>query len=666
MPLPGAFLPDFPATQGGVPVAGGRARIGTDATGPWIEWESERLRTVHALGVTPLQQFVVAAGDGRHQVLPVSWDARSAEAGGQRWFVLGETAQRDRLHWRQPLMRWEGMCADCHAVGLRRGYDEGSDRFAARYVEAGVGCGSCHTQTVDHHTSSAPGSGAEAPGLRWVFAPGADTAQPQGLRRPGSMDTCFACHSLREPLVDGIDPGTPYLDQFKPTLPLPPLYHADGQVREEVYVYGSFVQSKMFARGVECGNCHNAHTLELRAQGDALCGQCHSLPVFATKQHTGHPAASDGARCVGCHMPATTYMQIDPRRDHAFSIPRPELSIEHEVPNACNRCHAQQDARWALQHVRRWHGDKAIPVRVRQRVQALAGAPLAEHRWQAMVADPAYPAIVRGALLQARPEFAPPASAFAAANPPLVLLGALGAATRLPEAQARGVLMPLLQHLLQHPLRSVRVEAARALAVRGARVPAAAAAVLPQLSDALAQGLWRGEGRVNRALVAQGLGDPAAAEADYRAAIRFDPYFEGAYVNLADLLRAAGRDAAGGKVLQQGIERLPDAAALRYANALYRVRHKDYAGGLDAAQQALALGPDNPEHAVVYALLLDANGRTRDALVWLRANLHRYAPSPRLRSVGLQFANKLGDGQAAAFFAVPQRSDKKPAIVPAS
>ena len=152
--------------------------------------------------------------------------------------------------------------------------------------------------------------------------------------------------------------GGPFLDDYEPDLLLPGLYYADGQIDGEVYVYGSFTQSRMYRHGVRCSDCHDPHTLKLRATGNALCVRCHSpdgnprfpslqKKVYDAPEHHFHPPGSPGAACVACHMPARTYMQLDRRRDHSLRIPRPDLTLEIGTPNACTGCHQDRDARWA-------------------------------------------------------------------------------------------------------------------------------------------------------------------------------------------------------------------------------------------------------------------------------------------------------------------------------
>ncbi len=70
----------------------------------------------------------------------------------------------------------------------------------------------------------------------------------------------------------------------------PNLYFADGQIKEEVYVYGSFAQSKMYHAGVTCTDCHDAHSLKPYATGNALCIRCHQASTFDTPEHHHHQA----------------------------------------------------------------------------------------------------------------------------------------------------------------------------------------------------------------------------------------------------------------------------------------------------------------------------------------------------------------------------------------
>jgi hypothetical protein len=134
------------------------------------------------------------------------------------------------------------------------------------------------------------------------------------------------------------------------------LYHADGQLLDEVYNYGSFKQSKMFAAGVTCSNCHDPHSAKLRLSGDAACLQCHTPDKYAAVTHHRHEAVNPPVSCASCHMPTKAYMVVDRRHDHSFRIPRPDLSVKLGTPNACNDCHADKPAEWAASTIEGWHG----------------------------------------------------------------------------------------------------------------------------------------------------------------------------------------------------------------------------------------------------------------------------------------------------------------------
>jgi predicted CXXCH cytochrome family protein len=137
------------------------------------------------------------------------------------------------------------------------------------------------------------------------------------------------------------------------------MYFADGQIQDEVYVYGSFLQSRMYQAGVTCSDCHEPHDLSLKAPGNGVCLQCHRADRYDVTQHHHHAQDSEGASCAECHMPPRDYMVVDPRHDHSMRIPRPDLSVELGTPNACNRCHEDKSIQWAADQVDAWY--EAMP-----------------------------------------------------------------------------------------------------------------------------------------------------------------------------------------------------------------------------------------------------------------------------------------------------------------
>ena len=109
----------------------------------------------YTFGVSPLQQYLIEAPDGRVQALSIAWDTRGKEQGGQRWFHLypkERITHTDELHWTGRHQNWNFMCADCHSTNVRKGYDAAQDRFQTTWSEINVACESCHGPGSRHET----------------------------------------------------------------------------------------------------------------------------------------------------------------------------------------------------------------------------------------------------------------------------------------------------------------------------------------------------------------------------------------------------------------------------------------------------------------------------------------------------------------------------------
>lgn len=307
-------------------------------------------------GIEPLQQYLLETEQGRLQSFDVTWDVD-----GERWYHLypdQDLPADDGLHWTGPYKNWNARCAECHATGFVKDYDPIERSYSSTQAEIGVGCESCHGPGEAHLNwattreafDPSPWSEITPLGLTIAF----DQSDPEA-----EIQQCASCHSRREPFLDGNPlPGTPYHDAYRLSLLRPGLYHADGQIQDEVYVYGSFLQSKMAAKGVRCSDCHDPHLAAPIALDNSLCTQCHnpagnprfpSLPLaeYDDPAHHFHEVGSAGAECKSCHMTERTYMGVDGRRDHSFRVPRPDLSLQTGSPNTCTDCHADRDAAWA-------------------------------------------------------------------------------------------------------------------------------------------------------------------------------------------------------------------------------------------------------------------------------------------------------------------------------
>jgi predicted CXXCH cytochrome family protein len=622
----------------------GKFWIRTD--GPEGTLEDYEVR--YTFGVDPLQQYLVELPGGRLQALPLAWDARPKERGGARWFHLypnERITSDDELHWTGRRQTWNHVCAECHSTGLEKGYDEAARRYRTTWAEIDVACEACHGPGSQHIAWARRGTGAramESRGLvmtldgthpiRWVIDETSGNARP--VTHPEAeteIQLCARCHSRRSQLSSDYSYGRPLMDTHEPALLREGLYEADGQNRGEVYEYGSFLESRMYRAGVACSNCHEPHGLKLRAPGNGVCLQCHAGAKYDTRSHHFHADGSAGSLCASCHMPERTYMVVHARRDHSFRVPRPDLTARLGVPNACAACHAEKPASWAAERVRAWYGHdpKGLQDFADTLHAARADAADAEPRLAALVRERAQPAIARATAAAELAGRLGPASLAAVGEAlldpdPLVRDGALEALGGLPLEPRWALASPLLAD----PVRAVRIRAAGLLAGSAARrLFATDRADLERATEEYiaAQRLDadQPEAQANLGNLWAARGDAGRAERAFRAAIELDRRWVPAYVDLADLLREAGRDPEGEEILRAGLARAPDSAPLHHGLGLLLVRRSNLAAALPELARAATLAPREARFSYVYAVALEQSGRGGEALAVLDAALAR-------------------------------------------
>ncbi|MGE5823979.1 MAG: tetratricopeptide repeat protein [Bacteroidota bacterium] len=613
----------------------------------------------YTYGVFPLQQYLIEFPDGRIQALSISWDARPKAEGGQRWFHQYPNERvdyRDELHWTRRAQNWNFMCADCHSTDVRKNYDATTNRFDTKWAEISVGCEACHGPGSNHlawtrdktadATKGLTVTFDERRGVSWRIDPVTGNA---GRSAPKDSDVeigvCAQCHARRAQIAEGYHAGEGFLDHYLPALLTPPLYYPDGQQRGEVYIWGSFLQSKMYAKGVTCSDCHDPHSQKTRLSGNGVCAQCHLPAKYDSPAHHFHVAGKPGSRCVDCHMPATTYMVIDPRRDHSMRVPRPDLSASLGTPNACNGCHKDKDARWAEAAMENWYGHQprgfqqfAAAFDAAERGAAQAGPELV-----AMLNDPAQPAIVRATAAAALQRYPSPEMLAALRRglqnfDPLLRHASLGALEALPPEQRAALAAPLLGD----PVRTVRIEAARLLAPAAASLVGAQRdafdAAAKEYVDTLRYTADRPESRTALGTFYGTLGRYNEAERALRSAIALAPRYVPAYANLADLRRAQGRNADAEALLREGLAAVPDDASLHHALGLALVRLRRMPEALRELSRAAALAPDDARFAYVYAVGLNSAGRRAEALKELERALKQHPDDRELRAARAEFA----------------------------
>ena len=538
------------------------------------------------IGEDPVRQFLTDAGNGRWQAHELSYDPDAND-----WFdVYGDEDRRpgEWGHWTGGGMNWNSRCADCHNTDLRKNYDEKTDGYHTTMAEISVGCEACHGPLKAH--------------VEWTRAhPNARSGDPALVRSSPAqqLDTCGSCHARRDALTGNFKPGDRFFDHYSmDVLDDAGRWHADGQVADEDYEFASFLSSRMHQSGVTCQDCHDPHSGKTRLPGNNLCLRCHvgafpKAPVIVPAEHTHHLAGSKGGECVGCHMPVTVYMQRQARHDHGFTIPDPQLTKELNIPNACNRCHADKDADWSLKYAEQWYGAK-MERHTRERARWIAAAQRgdegAANKMIGMLTgtneSPYWRAVAAGLLWRWAGE----------TNAQTAVVAGLGDSSPLVREKAARALgeaehpenIPALQQALNDQSRNVRVAAAWALKATVDEKCAAG----KDLQASLDFDADQPTGQFHAAMFQLARQQPALALAHLQKGVEQDAYSPPMRFELAETLNAMGRTADALATLEQAEKLIPNDAEFPYARARILMSTGHLAEAKEAVQKALKLQPD--------------------------------------------------------------------------
>jgi len=303
-------------------------------------------KIIYTFGVTPLQQYIVKFPDGHYQCLRTAWDTVE-----NKWFDLYpdfKVVHGEWLHWSRGALNWNNMCADCHSTNVRENYNPETKSYDTKFSIINVSCEACHGPGKEHVESVKKlGDKYKDSGTMQMTL----KTSPKDL-----VDQCARCHMRREQVSSTFNFEGTMLDHYFPQLLQENIYYADGQIRDENFEYGSFTQSKMYQKGITCNNCHNSHSLKLKFEGNKLCAQCHVPEKYDTPKHHFHKENTEASKCVNCHMPGKFYMGNDFRRDHSFRVPRPDLTLKYDTPNACATCHKDKSNEWAWESFKKLYG----------------------------------------------------------------------------------------------------------------------------------------------------------------------------------------------------------------------------------------------------------------------------------------------------------------------
>ncbi|AOA05535.1 tetratricopeptide repeat protein [Pseudomonas sp. TMW 2.1634] len=617
---------------------------------PGADGKPADFKVAYTFGIAPLQQYLIEVGDGKLQALGVAWDSEK-----NRWFHLypGQGVNfKNPLHWSKPSQNANFMCVECHTTGYKRNFDATANTFNSQWNSLGVGCQACHGPASNHlravtENNPLPHSGFD------VDLKNKDATV--------EIETCARCHARRAPLGDGFTVGKRLMDDYLPSVLTRELYALDGKIKDEVFEHGSFLQSKMFDKGVRCSNCHNPHSTELKAPGNGVCLQCHNpagkaaIPGvdgkglqaknYDASDHHRHAEGQPGSQCVDCHMPGKFYMGNDFRHDHSFSLPNPVRAKALGTPDACLTCHQGKAGDRVTEQFKLWSAhDAPQAARYDDSLWLIRGGrPGAGQALYEQLRRSNLPAIQRATLLAELANY-PSESALKLASKdlnhpaPQVRESAVRAVSAfLPPAERVALLSPLLSD----SVRAVRIIAARNLqgAARtglgtnqGAWDKAIGEYEAVQLS--LAE---RAESNLNLAMLYQASGRNAEVEPKLRAALLRDPDFYPALVTLAQWLEASGRAGEATALLSDGIKAHPQAALLQHSQGLALIRAGQPGQAMKALQQAVKLEPDNGQYRYVLAVALHQSGQLDQACAQMEELLKRQPAFRDARLALIQF-----------------------------
>jgi tetratricopeptide (TPR) repeat protein len=581
--------------------------------------EPGEFEITHTFGVDPLQQYLIPFPGGRLQSLTIAWDGERDE-----WFDLytgQDIPSDDWLHWTRAGQNWNGMCAECHSTNLRKGYDPATKTFTTTWSEISVSCEACHGPGSRHveWAEYPPMARPESDNYELLIRTSDVSSRQQ-------VELCAPCHSRRTELGDYDHTRIEILDSQVPAVLEERLYFADGQILEEVYVYGSFVQSKMFKNDVRCSDCHDVHSLELVKEGNELCLQCHRADTydsydhhFHQKIHEGRP--SDGALCVKCHMPERAYMVIDYRADHSIRVPRPDLTLEIGVPNACSQsgCHDDESVQWSADHYEDWYGRAKKPHYGTIIAAGRTGDPEALEDLIRLSRDDLYPAIVRAtalSLLGAYPGEASTAAFNLALQDEEPLVRYTAALNFTPITADE--LVELVAPLLFDPVRAVRMQAATRLAgmSSGLLRPYQREALdetLAEYREAMEYSLDFSFAGFNLGNLYARLGDTQQAQEYYRLAIDIDDLFYPAKANLAVLYNSMGRNQEAERLLREVLEAYPEQYDVAYSLGLLLGELNRYGEAVEYLERAVEGMPEHSRAHYNLGLVQQLLGRNAEA-----------------------------------------------------
>ncbi len=342
-------------------------RADISGTADWVRERGpggeKKYRIEQALGGKNVYYFLTPFEKGRLQTLPLAYDVQKKEwfdtaASGIRHFPGGEAGQQ--VDWKDPAYTFNTSCYGCHVSQLSTNYDLKTDTYKTTWAEPGINCEACHGPSAEHNRvlRETP-KGQKTEDIRLISWKSNFTPEQKNA-------ACSICHAKMSPITSTFTPGDRFFDHFDLATLEDADFYPDGRDLGENYTYTSWMLSPCAKAGkLNCVTCHTPsgrYRFKAEEKANDACMPCHENRVKNAMAHTHHKEGGAGNKCVSCHMPMTSFARMN-RTDHSMLPPTPSASIDYKSPNACNLCHTDKDAAWAVGYVREWRTrDYQAPV----------------------------------------------------------------------------------------------------------------------------------------------------------------------------------------------------------------------------------------------------------------------------------------------------------------
>ena len=573
----------------------------------------------YTFGYNPLQQYLIAFPGGRLQAARQDWDTKK-----KKWFhqYAGQKIPaHDWLHWTGNAQNWNTMCAICHSTNLQKNYNFEKDTYHTTYSVMTVSCESCHgagLKHIDYIKSSAYKNGEKVKNSYLQMV--------KNSSQLTQINTCAPCHSRRSEISADKLVSSELMDDYIPQLPTKEFFYADGQANDEDYTYASFLQSKMYNRGVMCSNCHNPHSGKILFAGNQLCMQCHAKK-YDDFSHTFHQAGTIASECKSCHMPGKVYMGNDLRYDHTFRVPRPDLSVKYGTPNACNNCHSDKTATWTANAITKWYGQNRAYHFAEDLIPASKENANSEGHIMHLLNDTATPAIIKATALYYLKDINTNNSAQTLIKElqdknAQIRYQALRSLANFPVEVWLNVTGPALSD----KVRAVRIAAADLyITIPPGQVPSAYYSAFSSAKNELEKyTLYQTDFATGDALAGDyylKLNDYYNAEKFYLLGLKKDTAMNYARLNLSVLYNIKGENNKALKVLQDALLTDSKNDRIYFNMALLYNEMKNPVKAQECLAKAVALKTQNPRVYYNYGLLLEKDNKINEAVTMFAKGL---------------------------------------------